>query len=223
MAFSIVQSILGADSTSGASSTLTLNISAAGSGNTLMGMVEYSNGALTAPSSIVAGSNTLVLKNHLYDSTNDNGAFMFEGVNIIGGATSIVVTWAVSTVIYRRMAMLEVAGIAVFDNSNAATQTLDSSHTAVSSGNIAVQAVGEFLYGTCVNTSGGQSITFTAGSGYVKQNSSAGLQNSPMADETQTYSGSSPIAAGFTVTAAFSYYTGIMAFTSADLMGYACL
>lgn len=215
MAFGIVQQVLGADGTSTSSTTATLTVTAITAGNCGMGFLEYAHATTLAPTSVkdnAASPNTYVQKNHLFDSTNSNGVVMFELPNVNGGGTVITATWSTG-VTFKRIAFMEVSGVAAFDIANA--QGAQTGAT-VSSPTVTPSQSGDFLFGVVANTTGGQADTFTQGTGWTIRSNGAGPNNN-LADETQfPYNSVVAIASSFGVSQTTqNHYVGIMAFTAA--------
>src|SRR6266853_239343 len=89
---SLVQKAISADA-NGTVTTVTVNISAAGAGNLLCGMVTYGNGVAL---SNVKDNNgvTATLVDHIPDSGNGQDGSTYYFPNISGAPTSIIATFA---------------------------------------------------------------------------------------------------------------------------------
>jgi len=207
----LVQKAISPDA-NGSVTSLTLNISAGGAGNTHEGMVTFANAA-TLTSVKDNNGVTYNIVDTINDITNGQVAASFYLPNIPGGSTSLVATFSGATT-FTRMEMQEWSGedTAPLDGHVAATST----GTTITTGNYTTTADGDQLYcGAVCDTAGNQ--TLAAAGGYTIQNQgTGGAVTNDMADESLIQTTHSTTTTGsFTTSSSQTYLIFGMAFKAA--------
>lgn len=229
-AFTLIQKAVTADGSSTGITSIAITVTAVGSGNTVMGECQYTNGssnpATTASDNAAGNPNAgkYHVVGNVYDASDTNGLFMFYGVNITGGPTTITLSGWTGNNQFTTCGILEFSGVTSFDASSGATSSTPASGTATfTSATLTPAQSGELIVGSasCLTggctSSGGQ--TFAAGSGFTLENNTShngsNYTNDQIADEYQTYNSTVAIGASFSKTYPVSsqvFAAGTMAF-----------
>lgn len=226
---SVVQTVLAADGGSGAGQTGTsivfdsthngFALSALTAGNTVVGLVMWSTASDVTPTmhDNASTQNTFTVVNKQYDVGATNGAAMFYKVNITGGGTSITVSFGATTASFVSMELLEISGIASFDQSNSA----NASGSPASSPTITPAQSGEFLYGCIADLNGGATNTYAFQTPFTVLGNNGGSHGGcSIADESVTYNSVAGVTASFTTNqTGDGHFVGIAAFIGATASG----
>src|SRR6266481_899678 len=191
--------------------TLTVNISAGGTGNLICGSVTYADGATL---SNVKDNNgvTYNIVDTIHDVPNSTFLSTFYLPNISGAPTSLIATFSVAGGAFVNIQMQEWSGIATatpLDGHNMATA---ASAATVVSPNITTTAAGDLIYGCLVNDSGAVGA-YGATSPFTLQN--ADNTNGLGADESQIQSATGTVQASFGNNINQACIVGVMAFKAA--------
>lgn len=195
-------------------SSLSVTLSAVGSGNLICGGGSCSPDVTDLQ--VLDGSGNPCTISRAYDSTNNQTAFVFYRANVTNAPTTFTLSRTGAGVFhYVTLTVDEFSGVATSSplTGTPSTNVQNSPGTgtdAITSGNTTPAIDGCLIYGYTQNDSG--STLAAAGTGYTSATSNA---TSASRSEYKVQTTAAATAATFTVAANESHITGVMAFTPA--------